>query len=104
MMKDRFDMNPSRTRLFGIAAALSTIAIAAPVSTAGAATVHRTVDTVAAVSGGPTAVALPVTDRDSGHGPAITGSTYITTAPTTFVNDNNQVSDGNTSLGNQTAA
>jgi hypothetical protein len=102
-MKDRFDMKPNRTRLLGVAAALSTIAIAAPVSTAGAATAHPAVATVAAVSNGSPAVALPVTDRDAGHGPAVTGSTYITTAPTTFINDNNQVTDGNTSLGNQTA-
>jgi hypothetical protein len=101
-MKVRFDMKPNRTRL--LVGALSTIAIAGPVSTAGAATAHRTVATVAAGSDGSPAVVLPVTDRDAGHGPGVTGSTYITTAPTTFINDNNQVSDGNTSLGNQSAA
>jgi hypothetical protein len=103
-MKVRFDMKPNRTRLLVVAAALSTIAIAGPVSTAGAATAHRAVATVAAGSDGSPAVVLPVTDRDAGHGPGVTGSTYITTAPTTFINDNNQVSDGNTSLGNQSAA
>jgi hypothetical protein len=103
-MKVRFDMKPNRMRLFVVAAALSTIAIAGPVSTAGAATAHRATAAVAAVSDASPAVALPVTDRDAGHGPTVTGSTYITTAPTTFINDNNQVSDGNTSLGNQSAA
>jgi hypothetical protein len=97
-------MKPNRTHLVVVATALSTIAIAGPVSTAGAATTHRAVATVAAVSDGSSAVALPVTDRDAGHGPTVTGSTYITTAPTTFINDNNQVSDGNTALGNQSAA
>jgi hypothetical protein len=33
----------------------------------------------------------------------VTGATYITTAPSTFVNTNNQVSSGNTSLGDQLA-
>jgi hypothetical protein len=88
-MKVRFDMKPNRTRLLVVAAALSTVAIAGPVSPAGAATAHR---------------ATAAAERDAGHGPGVTGSTYITTAPTTFINDNNQVSDGNTSLGNQTAA
>jgi hypothetical protein len=81
-MKGTFDMKLHRTHLMAVAAALSTIAIAAPVSTAGAATTHHVAD------------AAPGT---------VTGSTYITTAPTTFVNLNNQVSDANTSLGNQTA-
>jgi hypothetical protein len=103
-MKVRFDMKPNRTRLLVVAAALSTVAIAGPVSTAGAATAHRAAAAVAVVSDGSSAVALPVAERDAGHGPAVTGSTYITTAPTTFINDNNQVSDGNTSLGNQSAA
>jgi hypothetical protein len=88
-MKVRFDMKPNRTRLLVVAAALSTVAIAGPVSTAGAATTHR---------------AAAAAEREAGHGPGVTGSTYITTAPTTFINDNNQVSDGNTSLGNQSAA
>ena len=77
-------MKPIRARLVGVAVALSTIAIAAPVSTAGAAT----------AADGPVA----------GQGAAITGARYITTAPSTFTNTNNQVSSGSTSLGDQTAA
>jgi hypothetical protein len=68
--KGRPDMRPTRTHLMAVAAALSTIAIAAPVSTAAAA---------------PTAdAAAPAA--------SLSGPTYITTAPTTFVNNNNQVS------------
>jgi hypothetical protein len=78
-LKGRLDMKPTRIRLMGVAA-LSTIAIAAPVSTAGAAT---------------TAPVAPV--------PRVIGATYITTAPTSFTNLNNQTSSGSTSLGNQTA-
>jgi hypothetical protein len=66
-----------------IAAALSTIAIAAPMSTAGTAM----------------AAAGPVAGQEA----TVTGATYITTAPSTFVNTNNQVSSGNTSLGDQLA-
>jgi hypothetical protein len=76
-------MKPTPTRLVGLAAALSTIAIVAPVSTAGAAT--------------------------AAHAPArpaatVTGPTYITTAPSTFVNTNNQVSPSGNSSGNQVAS
>jgi hypothetical protein len=76
-------MKPTGTRVMWIAAALSTIAVAAPMSTAGAAM----------------AAAGPV----AGQKPALTGATYITTAPSTFVNTNNQVSSGNTVLGDQSA-
>ena len=75
----RFARKPTRARLVWVAAALSAIAIAAPVSTAAAA---GAVD-------GPAAT--------------ITGPTYITTAPSTFINNNNQVSSGSTSLGDQVA-
>jgi hypothetical protein len=75
-------MKPTRTRLMGVAAALSTIAIAAPVSTAGAATAAPAVAPAATV----------------------TGATYITTAPSTFINTNNQVSPGDNSSGSQVAA
>jgi CCR4-NOT transcriptional regulation complex NOT5 subunit len=78
-LEGRFDMKPTRTRLAGVAAVMATIAIAAPVSTAGAAT-----------------TTTPV--------PRLTGPTYITTAPTTFVNNNNQVSAADTSLGSQVAS
>jgi hypothetical protein len=81
-LKGRFDMKPTRTRLVVVAAALSAIAIAAPVSTAGAATAAP-------------AVAPAVT---------VTGPTYITTAPSTFINTNNQVSPGDNSSGSQVAA
>jgi hypothetical protein len=75
----RFARKPTRARLARVAAALSAIAIAAPVSTA--------------------AAASPV----DGSGVTITGPTYITTAPSTFINTNNQVSFGSTSLGGQSA-
>jgi hypothetical protein len=64
---------PNRARRVWVAAALSAIAIAAPVSTAAAATA------------------------------TVTGPTYITTAPSTFINNNNQVSSGDISLGGQSA-
>jgi hypothetical protein len=76
-------MKPTRTRLMGVAAALSAIAIAAPASTAGAATAAP-------------AVAPPAA--------TVTGATYVTSAPSTFVNTNNQSSPGNNSLGDQVAA
>jgi hypothetical protein len=75
----------TRARLVGIAAALSAVAIAAPVSTAAAATTAR--------AAGP------------GDQPAatVTGASYISTAPTTFINNNNQVSDGDVSFAGQSA-
>jgi hypothetical protein len=75
-LKGRLGMKPTRIRLIAVAA-LSTLAIAAPVSTASAATT------------------APV--------PRVSGATYIITAPTSFTNLNNQTSSGSTSLGNQTA-
>jgi hypothetical protein len=80
-LEGRFDMKPTRTHLMGVAAALSAIAIAAPVSIAGAATAAP--------------VARPAT---------VTGPTYITNAPSTFINTNNQVSPGNNSSGSQFAS
>jgi hypothetical protein len=78
-------MKPTRTRLAGVAAALSAIAIAAPVSTAGAATAA------------PDAIAPP-------QAASITGPTIITTAPgVTFINTNNQVAEGDTWSGGQFA-
>jgi hypothetical protein len=76
-------MKPTRTHLAGIAAALSTIAIAAPVSTAGAAT------------------AAPAPARPAA---TVVGTTFITTAPSTFINYNNQVSPGGNSFGSQVAS
>ena len=75
----------TRARLVPIAAALSAMAIAAPVSTAAAATTAR-----AAGSGDPPAA-------------TVVGPSYISTAPTHFVNNNNQVSDGDVSLAGQSA-
>jgi hypothetical protein len=71
-------MKPTRTRLAVVAAVVSAIAIAAPVSTAGAAT------------------AAPV--------PAVIGPTFITSAPATVINANTQVSASGTSSGNQFAS
>jgi hypothetical protein len=80
-LKGRFDMKPTRKHLVGVAAALSTIAIAAPVSTAGAATA-------------PPAVA---------PGTWVIGPTFITTAPATFINTNTQVSTGDNLQGDEIA-
>jgi hypothetical protein len=84
-LSSRFAKKSTRARLVPIAAALSAIAIAAPVSTAAAATNAR-----AAAPGDPPAV-------------SVTGATYITTAPSTFINTNNQVSSESNSLGGQSA-
>jgi hypothetical protein len=63
-------MKPTRTRLVAVAAALSAIAIAAPVSTAAA-------------------------DPVAGQVAEVVGPTIITTAPgVTFVNTNNQTAAG----------
>ncbi|MCW3047094.1 MAG: hypothetical protein JWO74_1378 [Solirubrobacterales bacterium] len=79
-----FAVKPTRARLVRVAAALSAIAIAAPVSTAAAAT-------AAAGPGDPPAA-------------SVTGATYITSAPSTFINTNNQVSADSNSLGGQSAS
>jgi hypothetical protein len=70
-------MKLTRTHLVGVAAALSTIAIAAPISTAGAAT------------------AAPVV--------TVVGPTFITSAPATFINTNTQVSASGISSAGQFA-
>jgi hypothetical protein len=72
-------MKPTGMRLMGVATLLSAIAIAAPVSAAGAATAARPTDTVI-------------------------GATYVTSAPSTFVNTNNQTSPESNTLGNQVAS
>jgi hypothetical protein len=72
-------MKPTGMRLMGVATLLSAIAIAGPVSAAGAATAARPTDTVI-------------------------GATYVTSAPTTFVNTNNQTSPESNTLGNQVAS
>jgi hypothetical protein len=73
-------MRATRTRFMAVAA-LSAIAIAAPVSTAGAAT------------------APP-----DGQAATVTGAVYITTSPgVVFVNTNNQVATGDAVAGGQFA-
>jgi hypothetical protein len=80
-------MKPTRTRRAAVAVALSTIAIAAPESTACAATAAP-------------AVTLP----PAGPGLTVIGPTIITTAPgVTFINTNNQVSAGGVWSGGQFA-
>jgi hypothetical protein len=86
-------MTPTRQRLVGVAVALSALAIAAPVSTGTAATAAPAIDPMpigAAGWGG--FIALPATDLVFGQAAAVIGPTIITTAPTLFVNTNNQVS------------
>ena len=75
-------MKPIRTHLVGVAVALSAIALAGPIASAGAATAPAT----------------------AGRAATLVGPTYITSAPATFINNNNQVSPGGNSLGNQVAA
>jgi hypothetical protein len=94
-------MKRTRKRHLGIAAALSTIAIAAPVSTAGAAVGPGPF--VPAGWDGVPAVALPVTGPGAGQAAALIGPTIITTAPTTFINTNNQVSAADNWSGGQAA-
>jgi hypothetical protein len=77
-------MKPTRTRRTVVATAASTIAIAAAMTIAGTAT----------------AAADPV----AGQGTEVSGATYVTTAPSTIINTNIQVSAGNTSMGDQTSA
>ncbi|WP_156028479.1 hypothetical protein [Candidatus Solirubrobacter pratensis] len=77
-------MKPTRMRLTRVAAALSTIAIAAVMSTVRAGTAAA--------------------DPGAGQGTAVSGPTYITTAPSTIINTNIQVSDGDISMGDQTAS
>jgi hypothetical protein len=80
-----FDMKLTRTRLVGVAVALGTVAIAAPVSTAGA-------DLGAPADAGVWVGAPGVT---------VVGPAIITTAPSSFVNTNNQVSTGGNWSGGQ---
>jgi hypothetical protein len=97
-------MKPTRTHLVGAAVALSTIAIAAPVSTAGAATASPAPVAILATGwDGSPAVTLPTTGPVAGQAAAVIGPAIITTAPTTFINTNNQVSAGSTWSGGQLA-
>jgi hypothetical protein len=85
-LKGRFDMKPTRMHPVWIAALLSTVAIAGPVSTAGAAT-------AAAATG-------PVAEQAA----TVTGQRFVSTSPSTFINYNSQTSVGTISSGNQYAA
>jgi hypothetical protein len=76
--KGTSDMKLTRTRLVGLAAAMSTMAVAAPVSTAAADT-----------------AAVPVA--------TVVGPTFITSAPATFINTNTQVASADNSAGGQFA-
>jgi hypothetical protein len=69
-----------------VAAVLTTIAIAAPVSTAGAAT------------------AAPAAGPVGRQAATVSGQTFVDTTPSTFVNYNSQSSAGSNSSGNQYAA
>jgi hypothetical protein len=92
-------MKPSRKRLAGLAAAVSTIAIAAPLSTAGTASAAPV---FAAGWGG--VVALPGFGTPLfGQSAGVIGPTIITTAPSVFVNTNNQVAAGGVWNGGQLA-
>jgi hypothetical protein len=94
-------MKPTRTRLVGVAAALSTIAIAAPMATAGAATDAPRIAGPVAAAGWGGFVVLPFAEPIVGQDAAIIGPAIITTAPTTFINTNNQVTAGGTWSGGQ---
>jgi hypothetical protein len=99
-------MKPTRTRLAVVVAALSTIAVAAPVSTAGAATAAPAVTPVAILAtgwNGSPAVTVPVTSPVAGQAATVIGPTFITTAPATFINTNTQVSSGDSLAGAQSA-
>jgi hypothetical protein len=99
-------MAPTRRLLGGLVAALSTVAIAAPVSTASAETAAP-VPIVAAGWGG--SVGFPFTggavvwQAPTVLGPAVIGPVIITTAPSSFINTNNQVSAGGNVAGGQVA-
>jgi hypothetical protein len=84
-------MKPTRTRLVGIAAVLTTIAIAAPVSSAAAATGAPVTIVSTGPNGSPAAtLAAP------GQNGTVTGPTFIGSA--TFTNMKIVVSSGNASV------
>jgi hypothetical protein len=96
-------MRPARTSPLVIAAALSAIAIAAPVSSASAATDPPAVATVIGGWDGLQSVALPAIEPVAGQAATVTGPAIITTAPSSFVNTNNQVAAGGNWSGGQAA-
>jgi hypothetical protein len=95
-------MKPTRTRLVMVAAALSAIAIAAPLSTASAAT--ATPVTIVDSGWGGSPVTLQAGGPVAGQTVKVTGPTFITTAPVNAINTNTQVSSTDVSTGGQFAS
>jgi hypothetical protein len=90
-------MKPNRARLVGMVAALSTIAIAAPVSTASAATAAPPIAPVVIVSAGPDghlAVTLPAPGRTG----TVMGPTFVTDGSAAFTDTHIVVSSGDASV------
>ena len=97
-------MKPTRKRLVAVAAALSTIAIAASASTADAAVAApRFLPTPVVAGGWGGFVGLPWGGPLLGQEAAVIGPTIITTAPSMFINTNNQVTAGGSFSGGQLA-
>jgi hypothetical protein len=101
-------MKLTRKRLVVVAAALSTVAIASPVSTAGAAAFPAVVPGPIGAAGWGDFPGLPFTGPPTtgpilGEGITIVGPVIITTAPTRFNNTNNQVSAAGNWSGGQLA-
>lgn len=95
-------MKPTRKHLVGVAAALSTVAVAVPQSTASAGV---PVPMAAADYGGWAgfeAITPPVIGGVAG-GVLVVGPTVVTTAPSVFVNVNNQDSAAGNWAGPQVA-
>ena len=84
-----------------MATALGAIAIAAPMSTAGAATGAPCFAGPVVAGGWGGFIALPSTEPVVGQEAAVIGPAIITMAPTTFVNTKNQVTAGDTWSGGQ---
>jgi hypothetical protein len=87
------EMHVPRKRRAAIAAALTTPMIAVPAGSAHAAAVPTV----------PPDIATGWADTLAGQAVAVIGPTIITTAPTTFINTNNQVTAGSTASGGQLA-
>jgi hypothetical protein len=94
-------MKLTRKHLVGVATALSTVAIAAPVSSAGAAAVPAVAPIGVGGWGGWGSFGVPFTGPILGQGVTVVGPVIITTAPSVFNNTNNQVSAGGNWSGGQ---